>query len=230
MQDSGASRPLKPSRMPWHSQPRPAQASATERITAFRPGASPPPSYREQARRYAPETWQRIVAATDRAVVAGESFEFAVELSRDDGSSRALIVRGEPCFDSTGRVERVIGTAQDVTDLEGIRRELLQATARHRLATSAASIGVWDWDIEAGCELVLLSKFGRLERDGGGLREAFVAAIEAGVPVLTSVSTAFVPAWQSFAAPWSTTVAADADSIEAWWQTVRPPPPGRRAA
>ena len=85
-------------------------------------------------------------------------------------------------------------------------------------------------DIEAGCELVLLSKFGRLERDGGGLREAFVAAIEAGVPVLTSVSTTFVPAWQSFAAPWSTTVPADADSIEAWWQTVRPPPPGRRAA
>lgn len=79
-------------------------------------------------------------------------------------------------------------------------------------------------DIEAGCDLVLLSKFGRLEKDGGGLREAFAAAIEADVPVLTSVSPAFVPAWQSFAAPLSMTVPADADRIEAWWQEVRPPP------
>jgi len=134
------------------------------RIVGLDPAAAPPPSYREQARRYAPETWQRIVAATDRAVQAGEGFEFAVELSREDGSRRALIVRGEPCFDSVGRVERVIGTAQDVTDLEGIRRELLQATARHRLATSAASIGVWDWDIEAGCahwDEVMRQLFGR---------------------------------------------------------------------
>jgi PAS domain S-box-containing protein len=87
-----------------------------------------------------------------------------VELSREDGSRRALIVRGEPCVDSDGHVRRVIGTAQDVTDLEGVRRELLQATARHRLATRAAAIGVWDWDIEAGCahwDEVMRQLFGR---------------------------------------------------------------------
>lgn len=134
------------------------------RIVGLDPAASPPLTFREQARRYAPETWQRIVAAIDRAVQAGESFELAAELSREDGSRRALIARGEPCLDSAGRVQRVIGTAQDVTDLDGARRELLQATARHRLATRAASIGVWDWDIEAGCahwDEVMRQLFGR---------------------------------------------------------------------
>lgn len=119
------------------------------RIVGLDVGA-PLPTAREQAKRYAPETWQRIVSAMDRAVQAGDTFELAVELQREDGARRALIVRGEPCRNAAGRVERVIGTAQDVTDLEGIRKELLQATARYRLATSAASIGIWDWDLITG--------------------------------------------------------------------------------
>ncbi len=77
-------------------------------------------------------------------------------------------------------------------------------------------------DIDTGCDLVLLSKFGKLEAGGGGLRDAFGAAIEAGVPVLTSVSTAQLAAWEMFAAPLFTVVPADADCIDAWWQSVRP--------
>jgi hypothetical protein len=78
-------------------------------------------------------------------------------------------------------------------------------------------------DIAAGCELVVLSKFGKLEADGGGLRDAFGAAIEAGIPVLTSVSRAQVTAWSAFAAPMFIVVPADADGIDAWWESlVRP--------
>src|ERR1700754_1776395 len=40
---SGLSRPLNPSRMPTTSQPRLRAASVAARITAFNPGASPPP-------------------------------------------------------------------------------------------------------------------------------------------------------------------------------------------
>jgi hypothetical protein len=85
-------------------------------------------------------------------------------------------------------------------------------------------------DIAAGCNLVVLSKFGTLEKNGGGLRDAFTASIEAGVPVLTSVSPAFDAAWQSFAAPLSITLPADARRIDAWWQSVQPPPSSRKAA
>ena len=78
-------------------------------------------------------------------------------------------------------------------------------------------------DIAAGCDLVVLSKFGHLEKNGGGLRDAFSAAIDAGIPVLTSVSPAFVPAWEDFAKPLFTVVPPDADEIDAWWRAVRPP-------
>ncbi|MFI5034106.1 MAG: DUF2478 domain-containing protein [Reyranellales bacterium] len=78
--------------------------------------------------------------------------------------------------------------------------------------------------IETGCDLVILSKFGKLEAAGGGLREAFAAAIEAGVPVLTSVAASQATPWESFAAPLFTPVAADAGEIEAWWRSVRANP------
>lgn len=75
-------------------------------------------------------------------------------------------------------------------------------------------------DIAAGCDLVVLSKFGKLEAAGTGLAPAFGAAIEAGVPVLTSVSPAFEAAWARFAAPLSIALPADPERIEAWWRDV----------
>jgi hypothetical protein len=78
-------------------------------------------------------------------------------------------------------------------------------------------------DIEAGCDLVLLNKFGKLEVANAGLADAFRAAIEADVPVLTSVSPAHMTAWSAFAAPLFVILPPEADEIDAWWQAVRPP-------
>lgn len=76
--------------------------------------------------------------------------------------------------------------------------------------------------IAGGCDLVVLSKFGKLEAENGsGLIPAFAAAIEAGVPVLTSVSPKHAAAWSAFADPLFTRLPADAGAIERWWQDVR---------
>lgn len=77
-------------------------------------------------------------------------------------------------------------------------------------------------DIAAGCDLVVLSKFGALERKGSGLRDAFAAAIDANVPVLTSVSPAYMAEWEHFAGPLSAVMPLDAEQIDAWWRSVRP--------
>jgi hypothetical protein len=53
-------------------------------------------------------------------------------------------------------------------------------------------------DIAAGCDLVLLNKFGKLEASNSGLADAFRAAIEGDVPVLTPASES---AWQAYATP-----------------------------
>ena len=77
-------------------------------------------------------------------------------------------------------------------------------------------------DIARGCDLVVLSKFGKLEAAGGGLRAAFDAAIEAGLPVLTSVGNSFLSAWEAFAAPLFVVLPADLAKLEQWRQDVRP--------
>jgi len=92
-----------------------------------------------------------------------------------------------------------------------------------------AAAGAVCRDIAGGCDLVVLSKFGKLEAEGGGLRDAFGAAIEAEIPVLTSVSPKFATAWESFAAPLFVVVPGDVDGIDAWWQAVRSAKQGGRA-
>ena len=85
-------------------------------------------------------------------------------------------------------------------------------------------------DIAAGCDLVVLSKFGKLEAARDGLSPAFSAAIEAGVPVLTAVSPKFQDAWDRFAAPLYVGLPAEADALDAWWMAVRDLPPRHPAA
>jgi hypothetical protein len=75
-------------------------------------------------------------------------------------------------------------------------------------------------DITAGCDVVLLSKFGKLEADRGGLAPAFIAAMEAGVPVLTSVSAKFEDAWAQFAEPLFVVLPANSEAIDQWWRGV----------
>ena len=76
--------------------------------------------------------------------------------------------------------------------------------------------------IAAGCDLVVLSKFGKMEALGGsGLVPAFAAAIEAGVPVLTSVAPKFAGEWESFASPLYVSLPAVEAALEAWWSAVR---------
>ncbi len=66
-------------------------------------------------------------------------------------------------------------------------------------------------------EVVVLSKFGKLEAMRGGLAPVFDAAIAAGKPVLTTVSEKHRGAWRAFA-PDAAALAADGAAISAWWQ------------
>jgi uncharacterized protein DUF2478 len=97
-----------------------------------------------------------------------------------------------------------------------------QSTACHLDGAGATSASeAIARDIAAGCDLVLLNKFGKLEAGRGGLAPAFVAAFEAGVPVLTAVSPLFEKKWTQFAAPLFTALPPDADAIDDWWSGVR---------
>ena len=73
-------------------------------------------------------------------------------------------------------------------------------------------------DIARGCDLVVLNKFGKLEAENRtGLIPAFAAAIEAGIPILTSVSPKFAQAWSAFAAPMFNVLPPEMEALDGWW-------------
>lgn len=69
------------------------------------------------------------------------------------------------------------------------------------------------------CELLILSKFGKLEAAGGGLFPAFAAAVEAGKPVLTTVSAKHLAAFDAFV-PDALTLPADMAALQDWWTAL----------
>lgn len=74
-------------------------------------------------------------------------------------------------------------------------------------------------DIVAGCHLVVLSKFGKLEAEaGGGLAGAFAAAVESQTPILTSVAPKFDAQWRAFAEPLFVVLPPEEAAIRAWWR------------
>jgi hypothetical protein len=73
-------------------------------------------------------------------------------------------------------------------------------------------------DIAAGCDLVVLSKFAKLEAENrSGLLAAFSDAIAAGIPILTAVAPKFQERWDAFAAPLYDFLAPTAEALDGWW-------------
>ena len=83
--------------------------------------------------------------------------------------------------------------------------------------------------IDAGCDLVVLSKFGKVEASRSGLAPAFGRAIEAGLPVLTSVAPKLADAWEGFAAPFYVILPPELGAIEAWWRDAQTAAAGAEA-
>lgn len=114
----------------------------------------------------------------------------------------------------------------------GYLRDIGTSDEQRIYLTAPPSSGACDLDaagVEAACErlidqipnsdIVVLSKFGKLEAAGGGLLPAFRAAIATGKPVLTTVSEKHLGMWQAFAP--DAVVLTRAEAIDAWWKEVR---------
>ena len=74
--------------------------------------------------------------------------------------------------------------------------------------------------LRAGADLVVLSKFGKLEAGGGGLRDAFRAALEGGVPVVTTLHPVLRDEWALFAGELAEEIAPEFSALEGWWRDV----------
>ena len=97
-----------------------------------------------------PEDVEQVLAQTNQALAANRDFAIDYRVVRPDGEVRWVISRGVGLRGTSGRVERTIGTINDITDRKLADQQLREAEQRLRLATEGAGIGTWDWDLRAG--------------------------------------------------------------------------------
>jgi hypothetical protein len=78
--------------------------------------------------------------------------------------------------------------------------------------------------IAARVDLVFVSRFGRTEARGGGLRPELIRAVAVGQPVLTAVRRGMIDSWLGVAQGVGTVLDAHLWVLEHWWNEIH----GRR--
>ncbi len=92
-------------------------------------------------------------------------------------------------------------------------------TSCHLAELGVIAAGESVLDQIAGSDVVVLSKFGKVEAVSSGLFRAFEAACALGKPVITSVAPKHNYPWQRFA-PEARMIRAQQAEIDGWWQSV----------
>ncbi|MBW7921111.1 MAG: DUF2478 domain-containing protein [Rubellimicrobium sp.] len=151
--------------------------------------------------------------------------------NRDGLDSQALLEAAAEGWHAAGLVVAGLVAENNLTDGECSASFLRDITSGRRFSIQldaapegttchldAAGLDVACADLLprlAGADVVILSKFGKTEAAGGGLRAAFAGAVASGVPLLTTVSPKHVEAWAAFAQG-TTWLEPDLPSILRW--------------
>jgi len=148
-------------------------------------------------------------------------FSFAQQL-RDQGLRVAGIIEISPCED-TGHCKSL--SVRDIASgrTYPITQKLGAGSEACNLDPSglALACSLVEDAIERGVDVVVLSKFGKLEAARSGLCDAFRAAILADIPVITAVSPPVAEDWDRFAGGLSEFVDAQTDALAEWWEAQR---------
>jgi PAS domain S-box-containing protein len=89
-----------------------------------------------------PEDRELTRTVVESALDQRTSFELTHRILREDGTERWVVGRGRVIFDDAGRLIRMAGTAQDVTEQRAteVLRETILATVSHELRTPLTAI------------------------------------------------------------------------------------------
>ncbi|MBN3951100.1 MAG: EAL domain-containing protein [Nostoc sp. NMS7] len=114
------------------------------------------PNYQENLQLYWPEDAGKLAQAIERAMLTGEYYKLILRASQTDGSTIYIEGIGHAEFNADGKVIRLYGTAQDVTERQVAINERKQAEQELQrsetlLATAQkiAQMGSWEWYLES---------------------------------------------------------------------------------
>jgi PAS domain S-box-containing protein len=87
-----------------------------------------------------PKDRSRIEQITEQAISKGISYEVEFRIIRPDGLIRYLESRGEPIFDEQGKVIKLVGAVQDITQRKQVEKERLRLVAILEASTDHISM------------------------------------------------------------------------------------------
>lgn len=101
--------------------------------------SKPAPSYTQLRSYYTPESAERLRTAVERAVQTGTPFELELEVIRPNGLKAWTASRGEALRDKTGKIVKLRGTVQDITERKRAEAELIASKEQLRALTASLS-------------------------------------------------------------------------------------------
>lgn len=161
------------------------------------------------------------IEASDSAAAQAVMETFASELSRE-GIKVAGLIQTRILDPLTGR-KRIALRDLSSGEYYAISQDLGPGSVACNLDSSelAQACASVERAAREGVDLVIVSKFSKQEAARGGLADAFRAAIDARVPVVTAVSPYFLEEWRQFAGALASFTPPDLPSLRAWWKLAR---------
>ena len=89
------------------------------------------------------EAWRHALATRDDLVVVHR-------VRRHDGVYRTFSVRAVPVTGERGEITEWVGAHTDITQQRDAEQHVRDSLRRLELALDAASVGMWDWDLDTG--------------------------------------------------------------------------------
>jgi hypothetical protein len=90
-------------------------------------------------------------------------------------------------------------------------------------AALAEAAGLLAQGLEAEPHLLLVSRFGRAEREGGGFLAEIGLAASREIPTLIGVAARRRAEWEAFAGEYSEILPCDLDAALSWWERIGKP-------
>jgi diguanylate cyclase (GGDEF)-like protein/PAS domain S-box-containing protein len=98
---------------------------------------------------YAPHAQPVITSAIEEAIEHGTPWDLELDFITATGRPRVVRAQGEAVF-KDGKVLRLFGAFQDITERKQIEQALQLSEQRLNLALSSTRLAVFDWDIASG--------------------------------------------------------------------------------
>jgi hypothetical protein len=158
----------------------------------------------------------------------GEPIDALFARMRDVVAARGFRVGGllqEPCGESVFVTHIDSGKRIDLMQNLGACAE----GCRLDSAALAEAAGLLAQSVAAAPDLLLVSRFGRVELEGGGFLNEIGAACLAEIPTLVGVGAKWATGWRDFSGDCAETLPCALDAALKWWEALAPDACQRRS-